>query len=130
MTLADSGGQEELMERGALSILGLGLVVVWVVGLAQHVAPWLVWLDGIAGLLSIVAAGSVLRQPTDTIRASAAAWAISFAVTLGVFFILALRRGAPPWLTWVNLAFACAYLLAGLALAFRRTELAPRQRSS
>ncbi len=105
--------------KGASVVLGVGLLVVWIVGLAQNATGWLTWLDGVAGVMSFVVAGAV--APADD-RAAARSGSVGMGVqTAGLFvlWLVGMATRATPWLVWWTFVFACAYLVFSLALVAR-----------
>ena len=93
-----------MLIRGTAVVLGLALLVLWVVALAALQPAWITWLDFAAGAI-------MLLQSALSYRFEAG---MSLVLSLGLFslFIIALAvGGVAPWLTWVNLGFAAAFLL-------------------
>lgn len=99
-------------------LLGVGLTMLWVIGLANNTSPsWLIWADGLAALASFVVGGFIpderplgrlpILGPYFLSIVVFAAWAIGFA------------NLAPPWLVWWNFGFACCYFLVGFAASGR-----------
>jgi hypothetical protein len=105
-----------------LILLGIGLLVLWLVGLGERSAGWLLWLNFIVGVLSIVggltisegmARGARVGEPT------------LLSLALFVFWIVALATSVASWKTWWTFAFACAY---GLLAISGTSETAMRRR--
>jgi hypothetical protein len=103
------------MVRNSSIILGAGLIVLWLVGLANHATPWLTWLVGVGGLCAFGVAAAV--SPTDTSRrgyAGPIGGPIALALGLFVLWIVALSVGATGWMAWWTFAGGCAFLILGL----------------
>ena len=100
--------------------LSFGLVLLWVAGLSHHAAPWLTWLNLLAGL---VAFGSATPL-AESRRAGAVGWG-ALGLALIVLWIVAAARGERTWLTSWTFVMACAFLmLAGYR--WRKAELRTR----
>jgi hypothetical protein len=110
------------MMRTAHIALGVGLVILWIAGLARHSTPWMSWLDGLAGLIAFAGAASAGRD------ARVGQWA-SAGLTVGLFalWIIGLSVDASRALSWWNFAFACAFLLLAVTAGSWRgvAELRP-----
>jgi hypothetical protein len=91
--------------------LSMGLVLLWVAGLAHDATHWLTWLLLIAGVVGF--GGSVRFEESP--RAGAAGFG-ALSAALFLFWIVALPTHATAWLAWGTFLFACAYaVLAGQA---------------
>jgi hypothetical protein len=100
------------MVRGTSIALGIGLAILWIVGLSNHAAIWLTWLDALAALGAFaVAAAAVPDTPRST---AVAASPILLATGLFVVWIIGLAVHAESYMAWWTFAFACAFLLLGL----------------
>jgi len=101
------------MTRGISSVLGVGLLVLWLVGLGSPNSPmWFVWLDGIAGALAFLIAAAA--GPNSSVGARVTG---PIALSLGLFalWIIGLASSSPGWLTWWTFAFACSFMLLGFS---------------
>ena len=98
------------MFRGVSVILGIGLIVLWIVGLSAGATLWLSWLDGIAGLVAILLGITAVSAA----RAGAAGWGL-MALGLFVLWIIGLAAHGPLWLAWWTFAFACAFVVLAAA---------------
>jgi hypothetical protein len=99
------------MARVGSVVLGVGLVVLWIVGMNHFATAWLTWMDGMAGLISFVIAALI---PGETGRSSAGAPSV-VGVGLVALWLVALGTDATNWLAWWTLGFGCAYLLVSIA---------------
>ncbi len=92
-------------------ILGLGLILLWVVGVSSQGADgWLVWFDGIIGLCAIVTGLAMSADSTSTTRSGAP---LLTAIGLLALAIIGFAVVATLWLTWWTFGFACAFMLTG-----------------
>lgn len=109
------------MLRRISAVLGIGLVILWIVGLGSPEAErWLVWLDGAAALCAFGIAG---MAPEVSTRASRVGSTFALSAGLYALWIIGLATDATRWMCWWNFAFACAFLLTGLSAS--REERAP-----
>jgi hypothetical protein len=104
-----------IMYRPVSAVLSLGLLVLWIAGLAYHAPAWLTWLDGGGAVVAFV-----------TAYVFGLAWfagvALSGLLSLGLFvvWLVALAAGGASWLAWWNLGFAAAFsVLAVVAIGQR-----------
>jgi hypothetical protein len=101
----------------AVSIaLGLGLVILWIAGLAYHGMRWLTLLDGVAALGSVLVAAAFAVAPL-------AGTALSATVSLGLFllWLIAIAAGGGSALAWWNFGFACAFMVVAAASVARES---------
>jgi hypothetical protein len=94
--------------RGGMVLLGLGLGVLWIVGLSYGATSWLVWLDFAAAIASLA----------TVLAPDSAPWVLrggpfAIAAALFVLWAVGLAGGATPWLAWWTFGFAMAFLLLG-----------------
>jgi hypothetical protein len=109
------------MIRASSIALGIGLVVLWLVGLWNGATAWLTWLNGVGGLVAFGIAASV----TPRVVGAAAGSPIALSVGLFALWIIALITHATTWLTWWTFAFACAFLMVGMAGGYVARPTAP-----
>src|SRR5690348_8906502 len=98
------------MFRGVSVVLGVGLIILWIVGLSAHATLWLSWLDGVAGLVAILL--GIAAVPVA--RAGVAGWGL-MAFGLFILWIVGLAAHGPGWLAWWTFAFACAFIVLAAA---------------
>jgi hypothetical protein len=101
------------MVRAGMIILGIGLIIMWLVGLGQN-PGWLVWLDFVAGILSIAGAFTI-PSLSENLRV-----ATPFLLAAGLFLLWLISLavgGIEMWKTWWTFVFACAYTLLGVGAA-------------
>jgi len=99
------------MARVGAVILGVGLVVLWIVGMNHTATAWLTWMDGMAGLISFVIAS---LAPSEPGRASAGGPGVIGFGLIGLWIVARVTH-ATEWLTWWTFGFGCAYLIVALA---------------
>jgi hypothetical protein len=112
------------MVRGISVFLGIGLVILWIAGLSTpNTAGWLVWLDGIAALCAFAIAGATVPGVS---RASRAGGPIALSLGLFALWVIGLATNVQSWLAWWTFAFACAFLLLGIAGGASRERVVSR----
>jgi len=103
--------------RTWLTVLGIGMVVLWIAGLSSPIASrWMVWLDLVAAALTFIGVAGT-RETTD--RSTRAGGTIALSAGVFAIWLGGMVNGAVPWLTWWNFIFACGYLLVGIAASRR-----------
>jgi hypothetical protein len=110
------------MLRAILVSLGLGLAVVWLVGLVDGSTSWLTWLDGVMALLTFLLAAK-MSPDSGPIAASVGPGLIGAA--LAVLFVIGLAAHGSAWLVWFTFVFAGGYFTVA-ALAFFVRIFEPR----
>jgi peptidoglycan/LPS O-acetylase OafA/YrhL len=94
-------------------ILGIGLIILWIAGLGSpNTTPWVTWLDGIGGIWAFLIAAGVSDRSG---RGARSGNPIALAIGLFVLWIVALASHVVPWQSWWTFAFACAFLIVGIA---------------
>jgi hypothetical protein len=94
--------------------LGLGLGVLWVVGLGTGATNWLSWFMALAGLACW---GTVALVPERRAGIVAAGNLAFVAAGLVALWIVALATSSTPWLVWCCFGAAGLVLLAAVATA-------------
>jgi hypothetical protein len=105
------------MVRATSIALGIGLLVLWIVGLSHRATPWLTWMDGVAALAAFGIAGSMMGGSLGVVSGGP----MGLGIALGVLWIIGLARHDVSWLVWWTFAFGCAFVLLGIASAAPRT---------
>jgi hypothetical protein len=103
------------MLRNGDALFGVGLLLLWIGGLATGSTQWLTWFNFFAS----VAAFYIAAYGRD--RAAGPGGTIGLSGTLFVASLMALSSGGTAWLAWATFAIACLTLLVGLS-AFRRFD--------
>ena len=102
------------MIRVVAAMIGLGLAVLWIVGMSVDATVWLTWTDGIAAALTLATVGIIPERHSS-------AWAALClgAITAGLFvlWLVGLARHATSWLTWWTFVAACLTAAAALGAA-------------
>jgi len=100
------------MVRSWSIVLGIGLAILWVAGMNDPYAPgWLVWLDGVAALISFLVAG---MASDGLVERRDAAGPFALALGLGLIWAIGLAERVVPWVAWWTFAFACAFAAVGV----------------
>src|SRR4051794_34637285 len=104
------------MLRIVPAFLGLGLAVLWVVGMSVDASVLLTWSAGIAAALCLATVGLI----PDRQAAPVAGLCLGMiAAGLLVLWLVGLRTGATPWLTWWIFVAACLALVAAFGAALQ-----------
>jgi hypothetical protein len=106
-------------------VLAIGLVVLWLAALSQHATSWLTWADVVAALCAFAIAAGAGASVTP---GSSATLPLALSVGLAVLWIIGLASHASSWLAWWTFAFACAFLLIGVADGVGSTRQMTRPR--
>jgi hypothetical protein len=110
------------MIRGSAIVLGVGLIILWIAGLAQHATPWLDWLTVVGALAAFGIAAMPVSQRGMAMPVGAP---IGLGIALAVLWVLALSTAATGWLAWWVFAFACAFMIVGLLAIGEQTPTSP-----
>ena len=112
--------------RTWLTVLGVGLAILWIAGLGSF-GPTraIAWLDLIGAVLSFIGVAATTAETTVNTRASG-----TILLGLGVFasWLIGLVNVAVPWMVWWTFAFACAYLILGIASTVPPQELKEKEK--
>jgi hypothetical protein len=109
------------MVRGTAIVLGIGLVILWLVGLNEGAALWLTWLNGVAALVAFTIGAAANDESASAL--SVAGGPIGLSLGLYVLWVVGLATHAETWLCWWTFVFACAFLAIGV---FSTTTMARR----
>lgn len=109
------------MLRASLVALGISMLLIWVVGLVDEATTWIVWLDGVAAVLTFLLV-PVTRDHVGPIGVSVGPNLIGLGLL--ALFVVGLVTSASAWIVWFTLAFACGYLMFG-AFAFMVRAFSP-----
>lgn len=117
--------------RSGSVVLGVGLLVLWLVGLNRvDAVGWLTWLDGIAGILAFMISGSVSGSIVDEEARIEGVWGLRrgpFFLSIMLFgmWVIGLATSVPIWQTWWNFAIACGFMWVA-SIGGRGTDAARR----
>lgn len=112
------------MLRRASSILGIGLLCLWGVGLGDFsVNGWITWMDGLAAVFAFTIA---ILTPAFPSRREKMQGPLEISFGLFCLWGIGLLLGSAPWVSWWNLGFAMAFLLVGLAGSSKRKSMRER----
>ena len=95
------------MVRKSCFILGIGLAILWWVGLSQNHAATILWFDAVAAVLAFGIA-ALLPDPEET--PSRALGPALLGLGLAAVWIAGMAAGQPVWASWFNFVFALAFL--------------------
>jgi hypothetical protein len=118
-----------MSHRGTLTLFGIVLLALWVVGLAAtSSSPGITWLDGAAGVLSLTFAAAIPDRSPPGLRASGMG-----VLSLGLFaiWLVGLISGSTPWQVWLTFIVAAVYAIGAAAAVAERRRLkleAPNER--
>jgi hypothetical protein len=101
------------MVRNGSIVLGIGLVILWIVGLANGQPHWMGWLDLFGALCAFAGASYSLRASPS----ARVAGPIALGVGLFALFIAGLASHASSAITWANFGFGLGFLVLGLSEA-------------
>jgi hypothetical protein len=94
-------------------LLGIGLAILWIVGLTTPGATgWLTWMSGLAALGAFMLSGSLTGSTSRRLNSSVP---IGLSLILFFYWIIGLSTGAVAWQTWSTFVFGCIFLGLGLA---------------
>lgn len=114
------------MVRKSTFILGIGLGILWWVGLSEDHRATVLWFDAVAAVLSFGMA-ALLEEPEH--RASRAIGPAVLGLGLAAVWIGAMGAQQPSWASWLNFVFAIAYIgVATSAVLGTRWAHSPRYR--
>jgi asparagine N-glycosylation enzyme membrane subunit Stt3 len=88
------------------ALLAAALVTAWMFAVGYNESGWLSWLDLAAG---IVVLGGLATTRNRELQGTAT-WPLA-GVLLLALWLFALATGAPRWLTWLNFAVGCGFVV-------------------
>jgi len=106
------------MVRKSCFVLGIGLAILWWVGLSQNQSATVLWFDAVAAVLAFGMAALLDGPETSPSRPLGPA---IVGLGLAAVWIGGMAAHQPIWASWLNFAFAAAFLgvAASAALATR-----------
>ena len=113
-----------MVRRGSF-LIGLGLALLWWIGLSVNHSATLLWFDAVGAVVAF-AIGGLVDDTVETNPANALGPAL-LGLGLAVVWIAALASHQPAWVAWFNFLFAAASAtVAMLGLGARRFTIAHR----
>ncbi len=100
------------MVRKSCFILGMALGIFWWIGLSENQGATLLWFDAVAAVAAFGTA-ALLSDPERT--PSRAFGPALLGLGLSIVWAVGMATGQPGWATWLNFAFAVAFL--GVAIS-------------
>ncbi|HVT07151.1 MAG TPA: hypothetical protein VHO67_06825 [Polyangia bacterium] len=95
------------MVRKSCLILGIGLAILWWVGLSRNQSATLLWFDAVAAVLAFGMA-ALLEGPEDSPSRPLGPAVVGLG--LAAVWIGGMAAHQPVWASWLNFAFAAAFL--------------------
>ena len=95
------------MVRKSCFILGIALGIFWWIGLSENQGATLLWFDAVAAVLAF---GTAALLPDPERNPTRAFGPVVIGLGLAVLWIGGMATGQPPWASWLNFAFAVAFL--------------------
>jgi hypothetical protein len=115
------------MVRRSSLVIGLGLALLWWIGLSLDHSATMLWLDAVAALIAFAIAGLV--DEAEPNPANAVGPAI-LGLGLTALWLVGLTTHQPAWATWANFLFAAACLaVAVMAVGTRHARIASHSRA-
>ena len=95
------------MVRKSCFILGIGLAILWWVGLSENHSATVLWFDAVAAVLSFGMA-ALIEEPEHS--PSRAAGPAVLGVGLAAVWIGGMAAHQPIWASWLNFVFALGFM--------------------
>ena len=113
------------MVRKSSYIIGLGLALLWGIGLRVQPHATLLWFDAVGAVVAF-AIGTLIEETAEHKQANAFGPAL-LGLGLAVVWIVGVASSQPAWAAWLNFAFAVACLaVAVMAVGTRHGEARSR----
>ena len=113
------------MVRKSSFIIGLGLALLWWIGLSLNPGVTMLWFDAIGAIVAF-AIGGLVDDSVEHKPANAGGPAV-LGLGLAALWIVAIASRQPIWFTWLNFLFAAACLaVAVMALGHRYVQVQSR----
>ncbi|MES1165423.1 MAG: hypothetical protein ABUR63_06695 [Verrucomicrobiota bacterium] len=95
------------MVRKSCFILGIGLAILWWVGLSENQTATMLWFDAVAAVLSFGMA-ALIEEPER--KPSRALGPAVLGLGLAAVWVSGMAAHQPLWASWLNFGFAVAFL--------------------
>jgi len=116
------------MVRKSSYVIGLGLALLWAVGLGLRPHATLLWFDAVAALIAF-AIGGLVDETGEHNPANAFGPAM-LGLGLAALWIVGIASSQPSWAAWLNFPFAVACLaVAVMAVGTRHVEITSHARA-
>ena len=113
------------MVRKSSYIIGLGLALLWGIGLAVRPQATLLWFDAVAAVVAF-GIGALVDETGEHNSANAFGPAM-LGLGLATLWIVGVANSQPAWVAWLNFLFAVASLaVAVMAVGTRHVEARSR----
>jgi hypothetical protein len=96
------------MVRKSSYVIGLGLALLWVIGLGVNRHATLLWFDAVAAIIAF-GIGSLVDETGEHNPANAFGPAM-LGLGLAALWIVGIASSQPAWVAWLNFPFAVACL--------------------
>jgi hypothetical protein len=117
--------REGFMVRKSCFILGIALGIFWWIGLSENQAATSLWFDAVAAVTAFGTA-ALLSEPEQNPSRSFPPALIGLG--LAIVWITSLTGHQPAWASWINFAFAVAFLGVAVAALAQRQLVRVRHR--
>jgi peptidoglycan/LPS O-acetylase OafA/YrhL len=109
------------MVRKSSYIIGLGLALLWGIGLSVRPHATLLWFNAVGALVAF-SIGTLVEEKGEHNPANAFGPAL-LGLGLAVLWIVGVASSQPAWVAWLNFGFAVACLaVAVMAVGTRHVE--------
>jgi hypothetical protein len=95
------------MVRKSCFILGIGLAILWWVGLSENHSATVLWFDAVGAVLAFGIAALLPDPETNPSRALGPGL---LGLGLAAVWIAGMSAHQPIWAAWLNFAFSLAFL--------------------
>jgi hypothetical protein len=114
------------MVRKSSFAIGLGLALLWWLGLSEDQSARILWFDAVAAVLSF-GIGGLIDEPAQSTGATVGTAAVCAAMglALGALWIIGMGVRQPAWANWFNFLFAVAYMATAVLAVSRGHLLTP-----
>ena len=113
------------MVRKSSFIIGLGLALLWAIGLGVRPHATLLWFDAVAAIIAFAISG-LIDESGEHNPANALGPAL-LGLGLAVVWVVGMASSQPAWAAWLNFPFAVACLaVAVMAVGTRHVEITSR----
>jgi hypothetical protein len=112
------------MVRRSSFVIGLGLALLWWIGLSLSPDAKLLWFDAVGAVVAF-AIGGLVDDSVESQPANAFGPAV-LGLGLAAVWIAGIAAGQPWWVSWLQLPFAIACLVVAIITLGSRARLEAR----